>query len=87
MAAASVPPARCGNSWQKRNWTADERASAACCVSDIAGCLIEDAVVECFQADADILRFHGVSQFLFLSISKSEKQQHRPTLSKPEQLL
>jgi hypothetical protein len=30
-------------------------------------------MVECFQADANILRFHGFTNFQILSISKSRK--------------
>jgi len=57
---------------RKWNGTAGERAGAACGFSDIAGSLIEDAMVKCFQADANILRFHGFTNFQILSISKSE---------------
>ena len=40
---------------------------------NIASGLIEDAMVKCFQTDANILRFHGFTNFQILSISKSRK--------------
>jgi hypothetical protein len=43
--------------WQRYRST-DERTSSACGISDITSCLIKNPMVECLQADADILRFH-----------------------------
>ena len=65
------------NTGRERNRTTDQGAGAARGVRDIAGRLVEDAMVKCFQADANILRFHGLTQFQFLPISKSEKQPAR----------
>lgn len=44
----------------RRQWnrSTDQRASPASRVSDIAGCLIQYPMIECLEANANILRFH-----------------------------
>src|SRR5687767_11837679 len=46
------------NSRRQRNGTADQRTGAPRSISDVAGRLIEHTVIEGFQANTDILRFH-----------------------------
>lgn len=44
----------------RRQWnrSTDQRASPACRISDIASCLIQYPMIECLEANANILRFH-----------------------------
>src|SRR3989344_8687617 len=43
---------------RQRNGATNESAGAAGGVGDVAGRLVEDAVIKCLEANTDILRFH-----------------------------
>src|SRR5690606_32597537 len=58
------------------NGAPDQRAGAAGGVRDLAGRLIEHAMIECLQANADILSFH-----VLLPMRKSKKQNRHPSAS------
>src|SRR6188768_1129303 len=57
---------------RQRNGAPDERAGAACGIRDLAGRLVEHAVIEGLQANADILSVH-----VLLPMSKSQSRSVR----------